>query len=55
MKNMFKELDTETLKWMNYKWASCRGFCEECPCHDTSYYCSYIHDEVKKELSRRKE
>lgn len=55
MKNLFKDLDTETLKWMDYKWKNCRGDCEKCPCQDISYHCGYIHDEVKKELNRRKE
>lgn len=23
MKNLFKDLDTKTLKWMDYKWEHC--------------------------------
>lgn len=55
MKNLYKDLDTETLNWMNYRYEHCDGACEKCPCHDVSYYCSYIHDQVRKELNRRGE
>ena len=51
----YKDLDTETLRWMDYKFKHCNSDCEKCPCHDVSYHCGYIHDEVKKELSRRRE
>lgn len=55
MKNLFKDLDTKTLKWMDYRWEHCNGRCEECACGDVSYHCGYIHDQVKKELQRRGE
>lgn len=53
MTNIYKELDTETLNWMDYKYEHCDGACEKCPCSDVSYHCSYIHDEVRKELNQR--
>lgn len=53
MKNLYKDLDTETLIWMDYKYKHCDGQCDKCPNNDISYYCSYIHELEKKELERR--
>lgn len=55
MTNIYKELDTETLNWMDYKYEHCNGRCEECPCKDIQYGCGYIHDQIIKELNLRKE
>jgi len=49
----YKELDTETLKWMDYKYEHCNNDCEKCPCNDISYRCSFIHELAKKEIERR--
>nr|DAV60495.1 MAG TPA: TRYPSIN INHIBITOR INHIBITOR, BETA-TREFOIL FOLD, KUNITZ.24A [Microviridae sp.] len=49
----YKNLDTETLKWMDYKFKHCNSDCENCPCNDISYRCGFIHELAEKELSRR--
>lgn len=48
-----KNLDTETLKWMDYKFKNCNSDCEKCPCNDISYRCGYVHELIEKELKRR--
>lgn len=55
MKNLYKDLDTETLNWMSYKFEHCDGQCINCPCHDISFYCGYVNEQVKKELQKRGE
>lgn len=49
----YKDLDTETLRWMDHKFKHCNGDCEKCPCNDISYRCEYIHALAKDELNRR--
>lgn len=51
----YKDLDTETLNWMDYKFKHCDDNCEKCPCNSISYRCEYIHKLAKDELNRRKE
>lgn len=55
MTNLYKILDTETLNWADYKYNHCDGNCEKCPCKDVQYSCSYIHDQIRKELNLRGE
>lgn len=55
MKNLYEVLDTETLNWMDYKYEHCDSRCEECPCRDAQYGCSYIHDQIRRELNLRGE
>jgi hypothetical protein len=49
----YKNLDTEALRWMDYKFKHCNSDCEKCPCNDISYRCEYIHALAKDELNRR--
>lgn len=51
-------LETETTKellYANYRYEHCDGNCDSCPCYNEDYRCSYIHDEIRKELNSRGE
>lgn len=48
-------MDLDSLKYADYKYEHCDGNCEKCPCSNVCYDCSYIHDEIVKELQRRGE
>lgn len=46
---------TKDLLYADYRYKHCDGDCESCPCQNEDYDCSYIHDEIIKELNLREE
>lgn len=48
-----RNIETKELLYMDYRFNHCDGDCESCPCKTEGYRCSYIHDEVRKELNNR--
>ena len=46
---------TKELLFANYRYETCDGNCEKCPCYNEDYPCYKIHDEIRKELNLRGE